>query len=163
MIRHYIFLGALTLAMLIAVVYGFYISGSPFTARALKFDATRLNDFRQLKYAIESNVSSKGALPLSLDELSQGYVSISKKDPESGFPYEYQPVSGDSYKLCAVFSTDSRDTPANQTISPAYYNDQTTIDHRKGHDCVTYSVTLPNLAPVLNPFNNLPAFTPKSK
>ena len=104
-----VFVGAVILLVLLALLYAFSVMGSPGKQRALQFDQRRASDIQQISYAIDSYWEKEGKLPLSFEELkTQPYLYIqSVKDPKTQQLYEYRVLEGKKYELCAVFETDS--------------------------------------------------------
>lgn len=104
-----VFVGAVILFVLLALVFAFSVMGSPGKQRALQFDQRRVSDIQQISHAVNSYWERKGKLPLSFEELkTQPYLYIqSVKDPRTQEPYEYLVLGDKKYELCAVFETDS--------------------------------------------------------
>ncbi|MDP2734603.1 MAG: hypothetical protein Q8P12_00155 [bacterium] len=96
-------------AVALAVGYGFFVSGSPATQRALQFDLRRASDLQQISFAIDEYWARNAALPSALQDLQdQRYYYVeSVEDPETGESYEYRKVAERSYELCAVFAMES--------------------------------------------------------
>jgi len=106
-----VFLWAVVVAVVLAVGYGFFLTGSPATQRALQFDLRRVSDLQQISFAVDEYWARNQKLPEALEELqdSRYYFVSSLQDPETQEPYEYL-VSGEkTYELCAVFSMSSTD------------------------------------------------------
>ncbi len=102
--------GVVLAAVTAAVIGGFLVAGSPQEARLQRLDDRRLSDLRQWSGAINLYWSRRHELPDSLDltmkELSRTDLPV---DPVTTQPYEYRPVEGSSYELCAVFDRASRE------------------------------------------------------
>jgi hypothetical protein len=91
--------------VLIAVVSGFFIMGSPYTQRQFNYDSTRIADLQNIQYQITDYFRTKQALPESLAELRDPLLgSYIPNDPETGEPYEYNALGGLTFELCATFS-----------------------------------------------------------
>ena len=108
--------------VLLSIVGGFYVTGSPLQGRAERFDEQRLTDLR----AIESEVlniawgNQRGMptpaaipatklpnpLPKTLNDVYDNavYQTPSIVDPETGVPYPYSVKSNHVFELCATFS-----------------------------------------------------------
>ncbi len=98
-----------SLIVLASIVTGFFTAGSPAKQRAREFDNRRVSDLQSIKYQVENYADRKKALPTKLSDIATaGYVNI--KDPETKAEYEYVVTGASTYKLCAVFSTDSVDS-----------------------------------------------------
>ena len=116
--QYRIFGGATIVVALIAVGWGFYLAGSPFTVRLQRLDERRIDDLRSIQDAIQRMVTRreddqrilKRPLPANLEEI-QAYVrseeytrELSVRDPQTGVPYEYKVRNKTQYELSASFS-----------------------------------------------------------
>jgi len=101
--------------VLVALVWGIVLAGSPLNERQRKFDERRVEDLRiinseirtvTLDYRASDGPALKRALPQTLDELrdlAQNQMP-NVADPQNGAPYEYS-ITGDStFRLCATFN-----------------------------------------------------------
>lgn len=124
--------------MLFALIYGFFSSGSPFETRNKRFDETRVNHLRNIKYAIDAYYQKNSKLPEKLIDLTKDYYySDQTKDPQTNNDYEYQITSVTNYNLCAKFSTDSTKNNKNNPnyITPISTTDNPSFDHPAGYHC----------------------------
>jgi len=116
-------LSALVVAAM--VVWGFSSLGAPKTQRALRADATRVQDLFQLSSQIHGpwspNSTLDKKLPTSLGELT----NVRKSDPSTKAAYEYHAKGGSQYELCMTFSLPS---PQDETRPSTWY-------HPAGHYC----------------------------
>ena len=109
-------------AVLLAVIAGFFIVGSPQEERVFRFDEQRVFDLQTIQGQLVSFWQTKERLPQNLSELSDPISGfISPKDPESGQDYTYEKTGNLSFKLCANFSRPSRElgTPGAKPAVPA--------------------------------------------
>ncbi len=107
--------------VLVAVVWGFFIIGSPSYGRAEKLDEARVNDLRAIQSEIFNQVwegrawEPKGVppptklpkpLPETLDEVAANatFQKLRIMDPETEQPYEYIISTPSIFKLCATFT-----------------------------------------------------------
>jgi len=100
------------------VVGGFFVVGSPFRQRLVRFDNQKAGDLQNIQWQIVSFWQKKEALPQKIEDLRDdisGYVP--PRDPQSGEAYEYQPTGALSFRLCANFNTSSSGSSANK-VSP---------------------------------------------
>lgn len=91
----------------IAVIGGFFIVGSPKTAREMQYDNQRVSDLQGIQWQIVSYWQNKGRLPANLDEVADPISSyLVPVDPESGEgkKYEYAVKGAQTFELCATFS-----------------------------------------------------------
>jgi hypothetical protein len=101
---------AATTLVVLALGAGAYVIGSPADARVYRMDQRRVDDLRQLSYAMSAYWTTHKALPPSLDSLpSDGWSSARLRDPETGTAYELTLVQDSTYSLCATFRRASED------------------------------------------------------
>lgn len=125
MIFHRIFAGIASLFVIIALVWGFSVIGSPFTERARKFDDRRIDDLRSIHSVILDIVHEgrpdwmndvtpilQESLPRTLDDVSfrSRFEKLNISDPETQNPYVYKITGESTYELCAAFNL-FRDEP----------------------------------------------------
>lgn len=95
-----------------AIVVGFMASGSPWSARRMRFDAERIRDLQQLQGRIVEHWQRTRALPASIDALRDEIRDYTpQRDPETDQPYEYRAVGDLQFELCATFRTNSTTQP----------------------------------------------------
>ena len=96
-----------------SVAAGVVVMGTPGEQRLRRLDARRVEDLRDLSWAINHFHDTRDALPASLSVIeSETGRALSLVDPVSGVPYRYQPGKGERYRLCATFTSDSAREPA---------------------------------------------------
>ena len=95
-------------------------------------DEVRVQNLTFIALSVNGYFARHRELPADLDALAKepGY-HISRLDPDTGKPYEYQILSATSYRLCADFTVDST------TDSPEFYNAYVNVSwaHGRGHQC----------------------------
>jgi hypothetical protein len=104
---------ALAVSLMVAVVIavGLYVSGSPGSERARRFDEQRVGDLRSLSYATDEYAMREGELPESIDMIDERMMmKDSLTDPETTATYEYSAREGMNYELCAEFSLPSEES-----------------------------------------------------
>lgn len=125
---------AMTAVVVVAVVWGLALAGSPATARRLRFDRQRLQDLKTIYREVQSlcrdpdiKDALKRPLPETLEELAALARSerIHRVDPETGEPYAYRVVDGTTYEVCATFSL------ARESDVDVFWN------HSPGRHCFT--------------------------
>jgi hypothetical protein len=96
-----------------AVVWGFYLAGSPATRRLEHFDEHRLQDLQTVAREIQSMVENpnkkgtlKAPLPKTLEEAAQRARDqrLNPRDPETNEPYVFRVKNETTYELCATFA-----------------------------------------------------------
>jgi hypothetical protein len=131
--------------VVLVIVAGFYITGSPNTARLLRFDDQRVNDLTNMQYQVTNYWQAKQKLPASIADLSDPLTgAVVPTDPETGTPYHYEAVGANSFKLCAVFSKESRagngGVPASVTYPAKGQTPQDSWMHGVGEVCFTRTI-----------------------
>src|SRR3989338_916343 len=92
-------------AVLASIVVGFFIMGSPATARARKLDDQRIADLQNIQWQVVSYWQQKEKMPKALADLADqlgGWKAPA--DPQNNTAYEYVFDKGTSFQLCADFS-----------------------------------------------------------
>jgi len=136
MFKYYISIVLLGIFVVVLIVEGIIIAGSPISQKDIQLDNNRLQAFDNIKYQIENYYRANHKMPNSLSDLSS---SIDIKDPETKTNFDYKLIPPYSYQLCATFSTDNSKTAANYnnygSDSALYKN------HKKGYDCVIFKLS----------------------
>lgn len=93
------------------------VMGSPSAQRVEKLDRKRVEDLARIDRFIESYVARTKSLPPDLATFArEPGVRVSITDPVDGSPYLYEITGPRTFRLCAVFTTDTGktldDTPA---------------------------------------------------
>ena len=97
--------------VVVSVAAAFLVMGPPAAQREARLDARRVEDLQRLAGGIESHARLQDALPPSLATLSaQPGARWPTRDP-AGAPYGYAVTGKRSYRLCAVFTTDTARAP----------------------------------------------------
>ena len=143
--------------VVLGVILGFVVAGSPQTERMRGFDTQRSEDLRSLANCVSSFAMTQKTLPETLVELSKStqysYCSSNTIDPETALPYAYNVISPllkgtavpqASFELCADFSLDSVKGAVSGNIY-AYPNDKWSV-HTAGKVCTTETANLGNSA-----------------
>lgn len=108
--------------VIIAIVVGFLVMGSPYTQKEKRLDAERVSGLQTIQSQIVSYWQAKQTLPKILenikDPLSGFVVPV---DPTTQAQYEYVVKGKYSFQLCATFSKETP-TPASASgyATPAY-------------------------------------------
>lgn len=114
-------------AAVFGVIVGFVETGSPAAQRLLSEDRRRLSDLSAIAQAIHFRSMNRGqrefVLPATLQDVQTAGMAATARttDPVTGRAYEYTPLQGTQYRLCATFALSSpADVPA-QWRHPAGY------------------------------------------
>lgn len=128
------------LAIVVAIISGFFIMGTPGEQRALRFDEQRVGDLQGIQWQTVNYYQQKGSLPANLEALADpigGYIP--PRDPETGEPYEYRRLGGAlGFELCATFSTSGRGDRLERSRVPVPIDGGEELDtwqHEAGRVC----------------------------
>lgn len=104
------FVGVVSVAVVAALAAGLWLAGNPVRARAQRLDDRREAHLEAIAGAIDTYWERHESLPPSLEELARerGVRVQSVEDPVTGVGYEYRPMEGRRYELCAVFDAEDR-------------------------------------------------------
>lgn len=140
------FLFSASTLVVIGIIFGFLVSGSPGEARLMKGDQEKIQNLIQIAQGVNSFSQSKYRLPTNLAELKNdvSYKRYLGNVPEEKLgDYEYNIVSETTYELCSTFNISTLDDKKYNN-EPNYYNygDDKWTKHAKGRDCKKYTVTI---------------------
>lgn len=123
-----------SLAVIVSIVAGFFILGSPVNQRKIRFDQQRVNSLQSIESSVNNYWQLHERLPATIGELGpQGkYIAL---DPETNQAYEYSPLGVKNFRVCATF-----DTKINQSMNQVTYPSGETWDHPAGHYCFDRTV-----------------------
>lgn len=131
--------------VVVAVVWGFSLVGSPSFNRKLSADRNRIEDLQGLQSSIEYYFEQQVKLPQSLQDLDKVryWGRRSLEDPTTKTPYEYKAVDEFNYELCATFELTSKDAELERSRYRSYYGND--IDgkvwaHEVGHQCFKFEI-----------------------
>jgi hypothetical protein len=111
-----------------AIVTGIYELGSPSEERARRLDERRVQDLSGIARAADVYWTRHMRLPASLEALqTETGANITIADPDTGMIYEFRPLEGEKYELCAVFNGESRDSE--RGVDAGFWS------HRDGRQC----------------------------
>ena len=134
--------------VLIVVVIGLIIAGTPVDRRNSRLDQQRVENLRSLSAFINGYWERNGELPPTLSELMDGTrIASVPVDPETGNSYEYRIAGQNTYQLCAVFTREASEDPRQ-----AFWH------HPAGRNCYAFEATSsgfisPFAAPITEPGN----------
>jgi hypothetical protein len=147
--KTYFMLGFTAILAIIALVYGFSTIPSPAQERLLQFDHRRVSDLGKIQYSIDDYFRTNEQLPHDIDSLHSNVYSysesLSKADPETKQPYEYQVLTPNRYRLCALFMTDSRTETYSYSYDDENYNYSSfkrKFEHPKGPYCFDFTTPI---------------------
>jgi len=94
--------------ILVCIIWGFSVLGSPRTQQLLKYDEQKVNDLQNINNQVTNYYSIKGILPKTLEETANGNYYVAQVDSQTQKPYEYIKIDNLFYKLCAEFNKNSQ-------------------------------------------------------
>lgn len=122
--------------VLITIIAGFFIMGSPAQMRLYRFDAQKVSDLQNIQWQLVDFWQRKQTLPANLSELEDPISGwISPKDPQSGEVYRYERTGSNSFKLCATFNAESQKQNAESMPVRAYGTLEGNFEHGSGEVC----------------------------
>lgn len=128
------------IVVLVSVVSGFFIIGSPQTQRLLKSDQQRVNHLQTVQSQVVRYWQDKEKLPDKLKDLEDSISGfVVPVDPESKDPYPYEVISDLTFTLCADFNLQSQEqgskVPRPVPIYPGEYFEGDNWQHGVGEVC----------------------------
>lgn len=106
-----------TVFVVLTIVFGFYVFGSPATQRAMRFDNQRVGDLQTIQYQVLDFWQNKKTVPSSVGDLEDRTRGvIIPRDPRTNLPYEYTKLSATSFKLCASFEREGGKRADSRTV-----------------------------------------------
>lgn len=123
------------------IVYGFYLAGSPFKQRLVRFDNQRVSDLQIIQSQIVYHWQQKNKLPQSLDELKDSISGfIPPFDPDTNQTYEYKVTGNLSFELCSDFALSSSEESSNlpQRFPQARFGEN--WEHADGRVCFSRAI-----------------------
>ena len=107
--------GLLVVSVLVVagcIAYALTLTGSPGSQKDERLDERRVSHLSNLAEQIDLYWERNEELPGGFDDMpGPAYYVESVHDPETGRRYEYRVLEAPRYELCAVFATDTDDSP----------------------------------------------------
>ncbi|MEK7084091.1 MAG: DUF5671 domain-containing protein [Patescibacteria group bacterium] len=128
--------------LLVSIIAGFFIIGTPKEQRARRFDAERIGHLQMAQNEIVNFWINKKTLPLALSDLTNSISGFAAPvDPETGIPYQYRIIGPLEFELCGTFFASSTGKEEQYAYAPrmAYPFDsyQQNWAHGEGRTCFT--------------------------
>jgi hypothetical protein len=147
-----------SIVLLIVIVAGFFIMGTPGEQRAHKFDEQRVTHLQNLQYQIIEYWVAKDTLPENLSLLENDILGFSvPTDPQTQEAYTYRTTDTLSFELCAKFNTEQHINSKDLMERGVWYPNMESEnwDHDAGEYCYSrtidpdlYKDRKPTLSPV---------------
>ncbi len=107
-----------SVVILVSIVGGFLIIGTPATQRARRFDDQRINSLQILQNEVINYWVTKGQLPATLGLLNNNVTGFQvPTDPVTNVAYGYDLLDPLNFELCATFETSALNNQ-NNSIYP---------------------------------------------
>ncbi len=133
--------------VLIAIIAGFFIVGTPSEIRMKKQDAIRLSNLQEIQWQIVNYWQQKEELPATLADLGDPISgNVIPVDPETGEAYEYKATGARSFEICATFAAagDSASRGATKPMADPSMAPGALMEdnwaHDAGRDCFTRTI-----------------------
>jgi len=122
-----------TTVVIVALIAGLYLSGSPSEQRLLRLDERRVDDLKQVARAVERYWGQQGELPADLRTLVDGRrLNQLLVDPVTGTNYDYTHTV-DTFRLCAFF-----ERPSETNVTMQFWS------HPAGQHCFDFDTSEPS-------------------
>ncbi len=126
--------------VLVALVVGVLIVGTPGNQRLVRFDERRINDLASIQWQIVEYWQAKGTLPTELSLLNDPLSGYSAPADPEGVPYEYRVTGELSFELCATFALASSAVRGGSDRQIPYYvypetGAENNWEHEAGRAC----------------------------
>ncbi len=92
----------LVAVVIVSIILGFVVIGSPMQARLWKLDQTRVSHLQNISSNVGSYWRNKYALPVTLADMVY-FSGNMPKDPVSGKDYTYKVIDQRHFSVCATF------------------------------------------------------------
>ncbi len=150
--------------VIVAIVFGFMVVGSPTKQRNLRFDNQRVSDLNNIQWQIINHWQQKKTLPEKLSDMNDSLSGFTiPNDPKTDLPYEYTVKVKDdgnigskvkpSFELCANFALPIEDNKGrgeyyggyggiaiSRDYAVSYPNGDENWKHDAGRTCFTRSI-----------------------
>lgn len=137
--------GLVTLIVLVTVIGGFFIIGSPQSQRSIRLDQDRVYDLQNIQYQVTYYWQQKQKLPSGIADLEDPLMGfVAPRDPETGAMYVYEVTGAMSFKLCAEFDSPSQNMKPSAPIRGDAQNEN--WQHEEGEKCFERTID-PELFP----------------
>lgn len=143
--------------VVVSIISGFFIMGSPATQRKLRNDDQRINDLRNIQSQVTDFYRDTERLPETLDEMHDSLLGYYiQNDPETGAPYEYARTGTLSFELCATFALplpEFSDVRISENDWRVRELKQTAQDwaHEEGRTCFDREIDPERIVPIKRP------------
>ncbi|MFH1444358.1 MAG: DUF5671 domain-containing protein [Candidatus Peregrinibacteria bacterium] len=126
----------LSVFVIVVIITGFILGGSPFEQRRIRFDELRASDLQELQYQVIEYWVAKDTLPQTINDLESPLTGfMPPSDPNTGGAYEYQSLQKLTFELCATFETTSTSAEKHRPSVYEPFGTENFWDHGAGRVC----------------------------
>jgi TRAP-type C4-dicarboxylate transport system permease small subunit len=93
--------------ILISIILGFGVLGSPQSQRLLRYDNQKVTDLQNLQYQVISYWQMNGIIPISLADIKGQQNIVVPTDPQTQKDYEYKKTGDMNFEVCAEFNQEN--------------------------------------------------------
>jgi hypothetical protein len=131
---------ATAVLVVVTIVAGFFIVGTPWQARLYRFDDQKVSDLSMIQSQVASYWQAHQKLPASLADLNDSISGFTvPTDAQTGAQYEYTATGKTAFELCATFNAATQPYAVAAMTSPAMpygpMGDSETWTHGPGRVC----------------------------
>lgn len=131
--------------ILISIIGGFFLVGSPAKQRLMRFDEQRVQDLQMIQGQIINHWTQKAKIPKMLAELNDSVSGfVVPMDPETKQPYEYQIKTEHDFVLCATFAnkSDAKNGRYGMMATPSFVGGGMVENwsHESGYTCFSRTI-----------------------
>lgn len=139
-------------AVLLAIVAGFFIVGTPQEARLMRLDQQKVYDLQNIQSQIVTYWQQKQTLPSQLSEVNDPLYGMTvPTDPQTGAQYTYTRTSNSSFELCATFNAASRGSDPSYAYPYGRYAIDQNWEHAAGEVCFDRTIDPERYPPFTKP------------
>lgn len=150
---------AVGILVVLSIVLGFFIIGTPGQARQYRFDEQRTSDLQNIQWQVVNFWQQKERLPAALSELNDPISSWRvPMDPATGSEYTYRTTGNNTFELCATFALKSSDRTNNVSKPiPADYGMGISDNwqHDAGEECFVRTIDPERYPPFTKPTSRI--------
>lgn len=135
------------MVLLLSIIAGFFVAGSPMHQRSIRFDEQRIQDLTTMQDTVLSYVQSKKTVP-SEQEFWK-WMNTIPTDPATDEKYTYTKKSETAFAVCATFQNESEEDKSSVYMAPTgMYSEDVQLNgsidwiHPKGYYCFERELTI---------------------
>lgn len=138
-----------SLIVIVSIVSGFFIMGSPATQRLLRYDQEKVDNLSSIQWQLISYWQNSGEIPEDILEIEDSISGFEiPRDRQTDEPYTYTKTGDRTFTLCATFNKESveRRQNVNQRLA-SQLKGVSNWEHEAGEVCFDREID-PDLYPV---------------